>query len=346
MPPFQAQSTAHGKLSQIDGHWLLELEGSPEQRGKAAGVLLGEQIRWLLPRYLKKIASTVSLSAAQKEAVAAIASGVPSAHFAELNALAEAAKVDRTALFAVNMAPEVLPSLACSCLGVSPERSADGKVRLARNLDWPGGDLLAGAAIIVIQSGEGHRFVSFTWPGLMSVATGMNDAGLAVADLMALGTGGRHPKPGLPVLSLLRSLLEKTDSVESALAWLQSASRTIPQNYALADAGGVRVVETGVDHFRVRPTADGLSVITNFWQEDQGGAKDQRYRRMLQAAGKAKLSVVDMKKILAETALGDMNLQAIVLEPATRKAFVASGKPPVARGTWKQVDLSKWLGKK
>jgi hypothetical protein len=290
------------------------------------------------------VVSTDRLSPAQKEAVAAVASEIPAAHFAELNALADAAEVDRTSLFAANLAPEVIPTLACSCLATLPERSGDGKVRLARNLDWPGGEVLAGAALVVIESGSGHRFASFTWPGLLSVATGMNDAGLAVADLMALGTGHAPPKPGIPVLFAVRSMLEQATNVGEALAWLKSAARTIPQNYAMADAVGAHVVETGTSYFRVREVADGIAAITNYWHEDKGGAKDPRYSNMLQAAGTKKLGVAELEGILAGAALsGGMNVQAIVLEPATRTAHIAHGKPPLAHGTWHTMDLSGWL---
>ena len=323
----------------------MELEGTPEERGKAAGLLLGEQIRWLLPRFLKKVASIDSLSPFQKEMVAALAAEVPAAHFKQLNALAEAAKVDRTTLFAVNLAPEALSALGCSCLATMPERSSDGQVRLARNLDWQGGEILTGASLIAIESGGGHRFASITWPGLVSVVTGMNDAGLVVADLMALGTGnGKQPRPGVPVLFILRSLLERTDSVDSAMAWMRKERRTIPQNYALADTAGAKVVETGASYYRIRPSTDGLAIITNYWREEQGGAKDQRYGQMLRQAGNGKLGVGQLQGILAEAALGDMNVQSVVLEPRSRTAHVAHGKPPVARGTWKTIDLSPWLG--
>jgi predicted choloylglycine hydrolase len=111
----------------------------------------------------------------------------------------------------------------------------------------------------------------------------MNDAGLAIADLMALGTGNARPKPGIPVLFAVRSMLETASSVDEALAWLKSSARTIPQNYALADARGARAVETGTSYFRVREVPDGIAAITNYWHEDKGAAKDQRYAKMVTA---------------------------------------------------------------
>ena len=200
------------------------------------------------------------------------------------------------------MAPEVLTAFACSCLATAPQRSVDGKVRLARDLDWSGAELLADAGLVVIESGGAHRFASFTWPGLVSVATGMNDAGLAVADLMALATGSRQVQPGVPVLFAVRSMLEQAGTVEEGLAWLSSARRTLAQNYALANRDGARVVETSPNHFQVRAVDAGLAAITNFWREERGGAEDGRYGRMLKLAGEAKLGANDLQRILAEVA--------------------------------------------
>jgi len=344
-PAFRAGSVAHGKLSAVANMWLLELDGTPAERGKAAGELLGEQVRWLLPRYLKQVASVKSLSPSQKERVAVLAAEIPRPYFEQLNAYAEAAKVDRTALFAVNMAPEVFSAFACSCLAVTPERSADGKVRLARNLDWLGADLLADAGLVIIESGGEHVFASFSWPGLVGVATGINDAGLVVADLMALHTGSRRVQPGVPVLFAVRAVLEQRDSVQEALAWLKSARRTLAQNYALADAAEARVVETSATRFEVRGLTSGLAAITNFWGEQRGGAKDERYARMMTLAGDSKLGVERLEHILGRLAIRGMNIQAVVLEPETRKAYVARGKPPVAAGKWQVIDLSGWLGR-
>jgi hypothetical protein len=63
-PAFRAGAVEHGKLHHVDGFWVLELDGTAAERGKAAGLLVGEQVRWLLPRQLKKIAGVDRLSPA------------------------------------------------------------------------------------------------------------------------------------------------------------------------------------------------------------------------------------------------------------------------------------------
>ncbi len=343
MPPFHAATIEHGRLERVDGgFWILSLDGTAEQRGQAAGTLVGEQVRWLLPRYLKQVAALDQLSPHHREVVQALAAEIPAAHMAQVNALADAAKVDRTTLLAVNLAPEMLAELACSCLATTAAASADGKVHLARNLDWPGGELLTGADLVTIEDTPAYRFASFTWPGLVGVVTGMNEAGVAAADLVALKTGNRRPQPGVPVLFAVRSMLERAGSVDEALAWLKAARRTMPQNYAIVDRQDVRVVETAPLQFRVRESRGGTAVITNYWHEESGHASDGRYARLTAAAG-AKPGVAELEQALAATAIKRLNVQAVVLEPETATAFVARGKPPVAQGSWARIDLSARL---
>jgi len=139
-------------------------------------------------------------------------------------------------------------------------------------------------------------------------------------------------------------MLEAAGSVDEAVAWLETARRTMPQNYALADPRGARVVESGADRFQIRPVLAGLAVITNFWDEAQGGAKDGRYAGMLRAAGDGKLGPAELQRILAGAALGELNVQSVILEPQRRAAHVAHGKPPVAAGSWRTLELGAWLG--
>jgi len=168
--------------------WVLELDGSPVERGKAEGVLLGEQIRWLLPRYLRKVASVDKLSNYQKELVAAIGGRHSSAHFDQLNALADAAKVDRTALFAVNLAQSCFLHWRARAW---PPRQSEA---VTREFGWHATSIGLGAT-----SGRGwtgrHRVGQ--WPPLCQLhlaragqrGHGHERCGAGVADLMALGTG-------------------------------------------------------------------------------------------------------------------------------------------------------------
>ena len=347
-PRFTAATVPHGRLHQTQGYWLLELDGTAQQRGQAAGKLLGSQIRWLLPRYLERVTGKARIPTRYLEQLRRIAKAIPLRHRQQIGALAKAARVDEDALLAANLATELKAALACSCLATLPNRSPDGKVRLARNLDWPAGDLFVGLGLVVIESGANHRLASLTWPGLVGVVTGMNDAGLSVADLMAYPRRGGSVRPGTPVLFVVRSLLEGAHTVQQALGLLKKSSRTMAQNYLLADAKNAVAVETGPKRFRTRETRMGLAAITNYYDETKliGSRRGKRYAAMLRIAGdKDALDVPKLKKVLREVALGALNVQAAVLVPEDRTVYLSTDARPAAAGPWVRLDLGRWLAK-
>ena len=347
-PRFEAATVPHGRLHQTRGYWVLELDGTAKQRGEAAGKLLGPQVRWLLPRYLRRVTGRLQIPAKYLERLHGIAKAIPPRHREQIDALAAAAKVDKDALLAANLATELKATLACSCLATLPSRSTDGKVRVARNLDWPAGDLFVGLGLVVIESGAHNRLASFTWPGLVGVVTGMNDAGLSVADLMAYPRRGGRVRPGVPVLFVVRSLLERAQTVDQALGLLRKTSRTMAQNYLLADAQGAVAVETGPKRFRKRKTRVGLAAITNYYDETKliGSRRGQRYTAMFRIAGdKDALDVPKLKKVLREVALGDLNVQAAILVPEDRTVYLSTDARPAAAGPWVRLDLGRWLAK-
>lgn len=347
-PRFTAATVPHGRLHQTQGYWLLELDGTAEQRGEAAGKLLGPQIRWLLPRYLERVSGKTRIPTKHLEQLRRIAKAIPLRHRQQIGALAKAAKVDKDALLAANLATELKAALACSCLATLPGRSPDGKVRLARNLDWPAGDLFVGLGLVVIESGAKHRLASFTWPGLVGVVTGMNDAGLSVADLMAYPRSGGGVRPGTPVLFVVRSLLERAQTVDQALRLLAKTSRTMAQNYLLADSSAAVAVESGPKRFRKRKARMGLAGITNYYDEPKlvGSRRGKRYAAMFRIAGKKDaLDVPKLKKVLRAVALGDLNVQAAILVPEDRTVYLSTNARPAAAGPWVRLDLTRWLTK-
>ncbi len=341
-PPFVAAEVPHGSLARRDGLWLMQLDGTPAERGAAAGRLVGAQIRWALPRYLRATLKTREVTGYPLELADRLWPELPAPHREQLEALADSAGVDRRQLLLANLAPELVFSIMCSCLAVTPEASADGTLRLARNLDWLAGSVFRDLGLVVVERGARHAFASFTWPGLVGVATGINDAGLAVADLVVIGVNPKA-EPGVPVLFALRHLLEETDSVAAATDRLQAAKRTVAQNYALVDPGAAVVLETDRQRFRRRDaTATGYVAVANLFDEDRAAPEGSRVFALGQAA-RRRLDVAGLQAALAEVALGDLNVKAVILEPATRVAYVSFTGRPAAKGPYVRIDLAPLL---
>lgn len=344
-PDFKAAALTHGRLFRAQGGWVLTLDGDPAQRGAAAGELLGPQIRWLLPRYLKASVGRSELTPYLRRLVQRLERRIPGAQRQQLRALARAAGVAHDDLLAVNLAPEAFAALACSCLGVAPQGGPHRGAALARNLDWNEGGLLDGLDLIVVEGGPeiNGRFASMTWPGLVGVVTGLNSHGVAAANLVVLGR--RRPiRSGVPALFVVRTALESSTTAPAAAAAIRRLERATCQNYALADADDTRVLETCPDHVRVR-TPDRYAVaIANSQREDRDTLPNSRYSKMLQAAS-APLSVTELKALMARVALGKLNIQAAIILPRGRIVHLATQGRPAAAGPWRRIDLSRLLNR-
>jgi hypothetical protein len=339
-PDFKEAEVPHGTLKKRGDVWVMELFGTPIERGKAAGELTGDQIRWALPRYLQKTLRSEKPIGKTLEIVRKLEATTPKDNLAQLDALAKAARVDRDSLLLVNMAPEVFSGLSCSCLLVFGSKSADGGILMARNLDWHGGDVLHKLELVVIESGTGNRYASVTWPGLIGVVTGMNSYGLSVANLVVLRRGA-EPATGVPVMFGLRRILESTDKVDSAIELLKRMNRTIPQNYAFADPRTAKTIETSPRIFRERASMEGIAAISNFFDEERTQKPGSRYRRMVNSSRNKKLGLKDLKTILADVALGELNVQAVVMNPAKRLIYGSTRSRPAASGRYWTLDLKK-----
>ena len=337
-PAFKEASTEHGSLKRRGGTWVLRLSGSAPERGEAAGKLVGEQIRWLLPRYLKATLGSEKLPAKAVGLVGKYEKNIPKDHLDQLTALARAAKVDRDSLLAVNLAPEVFVAQGCSCLALEAGRTSGGKVLLGRNLDWHGGEYLKSLGLVVIEKGSGHAFASVSWPGLVGVVSGMNERGLSAANLVVLGAGGAD-SAGMPVMFMLRKVLTETSDVDQAAGMIRDLRRSVCQNYALADTKTVRVLESCPDSVRVRTPKDGFLSVANHLNEDKHTRTNSRYAKMIRAAGAGKLDVEKLKAALSQVALGKMNVQAVIFEPQGRVLHLSISEVPAASGTWTSLPL-------
>lgn len=339
-PAFRPAEVENGSLKRHQKVWVMQLSGTPEQRGKAAGVLVGEQIRWVLPRYLKATLGSAKLPEHVRGLVRKIATGIAKEHLDQLKALADSAGVDLDGLLVANLAPDLFAALACSCLAVSGEKSSSGSLRLARNLDWHGGDALAELGLVVVESGAKLRFASITWPGLVGVATGMNEKSLAAADLVVLGRRG-GTQPGVPVFFALRKVMETCGSVEEAADRLKQTKRTVLQNYMLADSKTAAALETGPQRFRKRDLAAGHVAVANHFDPDKH--PKGRYAKLIKAALRGGLGVGELKQVLKDVALGDMNVQAVVFEPGELVIHLSTRPRPAARGPFFKLDLSPFF---
>lgn len=342
--PFKSAETKHGQLTRRDGVWFLELRGTPEERGKAAGNLVGAQIRHLLPRYLAStFGAKDGLTAEHLDVIRRVTPHIPKTHMEQLRAISRAADVDFASALAINLAPEVFAPMLCSCFAATGTASADGKMLVGRNLDWFGGDVLKPFGLVVVEHPDaGDSFAHFTWPGLVGVVTGMNSRGLVAVDLVVLKQR-EESRAGLPVLFAVRSMLEQFGTARDAGGWLEQTKRTVPQNYLVADPDEAKVFETEPSRFRSRAMQNGLLAVGNLFNEDKGSHPRGRYTKMSTELATGPVGPPEAQALLKDVAMDSLNVQAVVFQPSELRVLFASTRRPAARGPWRTVELGSWL---
>lgn len=108
----------------------------------------------------------------------------------------------------------------------------------------------------------GYRYAYLTSAGSPGVfSSGMNEAGLAVADTHVVS---QDIGPGLPRYAVMMDILEHYEQVETALEYILSVRHTGNGTIVLVDtSGGMGVVETGYEVQVVRHPENSFVVSTN-----------------------------------------------------------------------------------
>ena len=163
----------------------------------------------------------------------------------EIQSLAKGLEVDERILFALFFSMyAIVPTSHCSCIAVRDEEN----VFLGRNSDF----------YIPMKDLNSH-FIYDDYYGnstaFLELEDGRNKAGLAIGFTSVFP---HNPKPGLNSGLILRLLLEKADSVKSAIAILESIPIASSQTYMLADKRGhIAYVECSSEHMEVMEYKEG-----------------------------------------------------------------------------------------
>ena len=140
----------------------------------------------------------------------------------EIQSLARGLKVDEKSLFTLFLSMyAIVPSAHCSCIAMCD----DENVFLGRNSDF----------YIPMKDLNSHFIYDDCYgnsTAFLELEDGRNKAGLAIGFTSVFP---HNPKPGLNSGLILRLLLEKADSVKSAIEILESIPIASSQTYMLAD---------------------------------------------------------------------------------------------------------------
>lgn len=350
--PYQAGQAGQGRLEFIAGVPVMVLQGSPLEMGTQQAALVGEVTRGAVT-YPRQMLSRMRMNDRWPKLVELSRDLVPQmlpAHRAEMESFAQAAGLTFDEVLGANTLTDVYRGgFGCSSLIVEGVRSATGEPLFARNLDFPGGDLLADLSLLVVRRAPGkHAYASVGYPALMGCLSGMNDQGLAIAvhEVFIAADGSKiYNGKGMPYAFCFRQIMEECSTVEEAARLLRATPRTTMLNLAVCDKHGGCVLEMTPKSVEVRRPEQGLCACTNHFRTEALRMLPicNRYSTLARNDAKAVLGIPQLTKKLIDVNAGDMTLQSMIFEPGPLVLHLSVSGRPATSQPLHRIELAPLL---
>lgn len=355
-PIFRYKEGKHGpaELKYYGKTPVLSVYGTPEEMGEQIGTL---QVA-VVADFQKLIENYVKFRGWQEIYPVLLKTGsflewnFPASHRREFASAMKASKVDRDLLILINTAFDVVSAFACSTIAAEPGRSESGSPIFGRNLDLPRFAYLHELTLVTIYHPKDKRaFASVGFPGLFGVVSGMNDTGLSLAvnEILESKDASMKFNPfGTPKLFLLRRILEECSTIEEAEALLKKSQRTGMMAVTICDAKECAVLEiTPKSVIRRRPV-EGVVTCTNHFLSGElcVGDSCKRLDQLDSHRPTKKFTVDAIGAALHAANFGDLTMQTMIFEPATRRLHLAFGRLPSSAMPRETLDLTPLLQSK
>lgn len=236
-----------GKLYQVGEHPVLVMEGTPEEMGYQHGKLLAKQINHIIndgymPKALWNRGYSRDYVMAQsermerffpesaKEELRGLTRGVQEAGYDKITY--EEIRLGITQAEILHFPPDGPPS--CSNFACWGKWTTDGRLLHGRNLDWNiKGDAQDSHVVLVWRPKGGFPFMMVGWAGGIGSVSGMNSKGITMGEMTLPSPDATFD--GLPLLLQMRMTLEKSATLDEAVAFIENCHRTTGWNFILGD---------------------------------------------------------------------------------------------------------------
>jgi isopenicillin-N N-acyltransferase-like protein len=260
---------------------LIEVSGSPRERGRQYGEQAVDRIRLGIDHYSSQIASNKitddDLKALVRKFEPAIDRFDPT-YLEEMRGIAEGAGVALETIVLLNARTEILklarrPAAEWAaldeepdgCTGVvaMPEVTKEGRLIHAQNWDWKA-ECAETAVVLKIRRDDGPDILTFTEAGALA-RSGFNAAGIAIT-ANYLETDRDYQRLGVPLALIRRKVLEQKQLAASMHA-VYTTLKSAANNIIVSQANGIAIdFECAPDEtFQILPER-GLIVHANHFQ--------------------------------------------------------------------------------
>jgi hypothetical protein len=349
----------------------LELWGSPREIGRRHGHMLAADIRVLrriLLSYLARIslyAGALPLYGLLKWLARGFLPHIPPPLREELAGVAAGAELGLTSLLLINVIDDLANnSPRCSALAVGEEHTATGVYLMGRNLDYPlfTEYLSRLQTLFLLEPHAGQPLASLAWPGYVGVCTGINRAGVSLAQLSAMSR--ERTLKGTPAALRYRLALQAGDTVGAVAAAVLDNPGTMGNNLLLCGPQEALLLELSARHAALRRPRQGVLTATNHFQSSamqrltgsfpkpppfstlpsacfSEAYSQSRNQRLQDLIRERQLGPEDLQKILADDQVANSGTAVCaIFSPAERLLWIAQGGTiPVNQGPFVSVKL-------
>lgn len=238
-----------GYLAEIAGVYILHLKGTPHEMGYQHGRLLAKMpgesaFKTYLQTNLYNRGYSHEYVGAQSRRME---QHIPAEYIEEMKGVVEGAKaagldatyddilVGVTSSEILHHEPNKPPS-GCSNFAVFGRYTVGGKLYHGRNLDWTIKHKAQDQAVVIVfdpAPGHGYPFALLGFGGAVGSVTGMNSQGISFGEMTSSSTDETFD--GMPLMVLMRKVLQYSKNLDEAVAILQKGPRTTGWNFVIGD---------------------------------------------------------------------------------------------------------------
>ena len=334
------------RLEVVDGTPVLHLYGTGDEMAAQYGQLMGPAVRALLG-YVESLVPVWHVDGLREYARQA-EPNLPDDLRRQIQIAAAEAGVDYIDFLTLNVAPK----MACSVLAVWGEASADGELIMGRNAEYFGLGLEdRGGYVMVRHATDETPQVIVSVVGMLGGFTGINADGVAYGNMLifnATDADDEWDNRGLPVQLAMPIAAAGSADADEMAARLAAMTHAIPMNVMVADRTHALMLELSPNGNVTRRGPDGYLAASNYYIDHPDRAHDAdcwRYDALIDAAEEyqGQMNRELMEEAVYDASYDDLNLQAVIFEPAKMQMHVSINQVPAAAGPYQTFDLSALL---
>ncbi|WP_034925051.1 acyl-CoA--6-aminopenicillanic acid acyl-transferase [Gillisia sp. CAL575] len=167
--------------------------------------------------------------------------------------------------------------VGCTSFAAWDTNTEDGNLLLGRNFDFYAGDKFAEEKIVAfVNPDAGHKFMMYTWGGMIGVVSGMNEKGLTVTI-----NAGKSKIPLIaktPISLVAREILQYAENTEEAIAIARKREVFVSESIMIgsAEENKAILIEISPNNFGVYEVTNSDQLICSNHFQSEAFEEDRR----------------------------------------------------------------------